>query len=127
MYKTLGWALLAQGQTEAAKEAFERVLEPLRKEDGTYNLVRADADRMTCAYFLDLVTEEEYVNHLKSRKLLVCYPWFYIAQRKEIEGHGEAAIAAYQRCLELGQDEKTAHQVRWLAQWRLGMLGNKPD
>jgi tetratricopeptide (TPR) repeat protein len=127
MYKTLGWALLAQGQVEAAKEAFETVLTPLRNEDGTYNLGKADADRMTCAYFLDLVTEEEYVDHLKSRKTLVCYPWFYVGQRREIEGDREAAIAAYKRCIELGQDEQTANPVRWLAEWRLGMLANKPD
>jgi hypothetical protein len=47
---------------------------------------------MTAAYFLDLISEHDYAWHFASDKQNVCFPYFYIAQRREIEGKMEAAI-----------------------------------
>jgi tetratricopeptide (TPR) repeat protein len=126
MYKSLGWALLAQGQATQASEAFHRALGPRRRDNGTFDRAGADPDQMTAAYFLDLVTEDDYVNYCKDFTTYACLPWFYVGQRREIQGKPEDAIAAYKRCIELGPDDN-AHPVRWLAEWRLGMLAKTPD
>jgi WD40 repeat protein len=121
MYKSLGWALLAGGKPDEAKQAFELALEGRRQSDGTFDLQRADPDSMTAAYFLDLISEDKYANHLHADERMACFPWFYVAQRKEIEGDQAAAIASYRICIAAGQDE-SAHATRALAKWRLKQL-----
>jgi tetratricopeptide (TPR) repeat protein len=118
MHKSLGWCLLAEGKTDEARQEFEHALDELKEDNGTYDLDAADPDEMVAAYFLDLVNEEKFASHKSGDARLACFPWFYIAQRREIEGKHDAAIAAYERCLESGADDK-AHAVRALAQWRL--------
>jgi hypothetical protein len=76
---------------------------------------------MTAAYFLDLISEAKYANHLHADERMACFPWFYVAQRKEIEGDQAAAIASYRICIAAGQDE-SAHATRALAKWRLKQL-----
>jgi hypothetical protein len=72
------------------------------------------------AYFLDLISEEEFVATTEDHKEQACYPWFYVGQRRELEGKPEAAIAAYQRSVELGGE--TAEKTWALAKWRLAEL-----
>jgi hypothetical protein len=120
-YKSLGWCLLAQHKDVEARRAFEETLKELRNDDGTYDLQEADPDHLAAAYFLDLIPESEYVEKMAGDPKLACFPWFYVAQRREIEGKRDAAVAAYERCVEKGTDE-TAHNVRALAQWRLQQL-----
>lgn len=117
-YKSLGWCLLAQHKSEDARKAFEEVLKDRRREDGTYNLEKANPDQITAAYFLDAVTEQAYIAHLASDKRLACFPWFYVAQRREIEGNRDAAVKAYERCIELGAGDNPL-PVRALSEWRL--------
>ncbi|QEG37019.1 serine/threonine-protein kinase [Bythopirellula goksoeyrii] len=126
VYKSLGWCLLAQGKENEAKENFEKALATYRQSDGKYDLSQADPDEMTAAYFLDLVTEKEYTDHTADDERLACFPWFYVAQRREIEGNQEAAIAAYRRSVELGENE-TAHPVLGQARWRLEKLLENVD
>jgi tetratricopeptide (TPR) repeat protein len=126
MYLTFGCCAIAQTKLEQANEAFTTVLTDHLQKDGTYELASPDANELAAAYFLDLVTEQQYVEHLASDKRLACHPWFYAAQRREIEGETNAAITAYQRCVELGENN-AAHTVRALAQWRLQKLQGTPQ
>jgi hypothetical protein len=118
MQKTLGLSLCAQGKWDEAKSAFRDALLRLRQDDQTFKLSDADSFEMTAAYFLDLVSQEEYVAFTKDSKELACFPWFYVGQRKEFEGDRETALTAYKRSVELGDDE-TADVTRRLAKWRL--------
>jgi tetratricopeptide (TPR) repeat protein len=120
-YKSLGWCLRAQGKNADAKEAFERVLESRRSESGKYNLNSADSAHMTAAYSLDVIAEEQYAAHFAGDNRMACFPWLYIGQRREFEGNTQAAIAAYQKCNELG-NHKTAHSNVALARYRLARL-----
>jgi tetratricopeptide (TPR) repeat protein len=126
MDKSLGWCLLAQGRADEAKHAFERSLSNRKREDGTFNLEGADQVQMTSAYFLDQITEEQYIAHTASDAANACFPWFYVGQRREIEGERNSAIDAYEHCIELGADE-TAHSNRALARWRLDKLRDAAD
>jgi tetratricopeptide (TPR) repeat protein len=126
MDKSLGWCLLAQGRAGEAKQAFERSLSYRKRKDGTFNLEGADYVQMTSAYFLDLITEEQYIAHTARDEANACFPWLYVGQRREIEGNREAAIAAYEKCVRLGDDE-TAHSNRALARWRLAKLRESAD
>jgi serine/threonine protein kinase len=122
-YKSLGWALLAQGQLDQSKDAFRQALIDIRRDDGSVDMVKADPDELTAAYFLDLVTEEQYLSKLESDKRFINFPTFYIGQRREIEGRADAAIAAYRRCAQIGNTENCQNS---LAKWRLRKLENLP-
>jgi tetratricopeptide (TPR) repeat protein len=118
MPQSLGRALLAQGKLDEAKDAFRSALSRYRKVDGTYNLKDADLFAITAAYLVDDISQDEYAASTKDDKDKACFPWFYIGQRREFEGDREAAIAAYKRSVELGDDE-TADEIRGLSKWRL--------
>ena len=121
-YKSLGLCLFASGKSDEGRKACERVLSDCpRKQDGAYDLGAADPDQMTAAYFLDLISEEQYIEHFAADERLASFPWFYAAQRREIEGHEDAAITAYERCVELG-DRDDPHALPALAKWRLHYL-----
>ena len=121
-YKSLGWCLLANGKTEDARKAFEKVLnDRRRKQDGTYDLDTADPAQLTAAYFMDLIPEQQYVEHFDSVKSRACIPWFYIAQAREIKGQNENAIKAYERCVELGTSDNPHLRQVW-AEWKLQQL-----
>ena len=124
-FKSLGWCLLAQGKIEEARTAFHEALKTLRSENGTYDLEKADPDQMTAAYFLDVVNDQAYTEHFGNDERLACFPWFYVAQRRDIEGKKDAAIEAYERCVELGTGDNP-HTVRALAEWRLRKLKESP-
>jgi hypothetical protein len=113
--------LLAEGKADEARKAFQETLKELRHMDGTYHLEKADPDHMTAAYFLGLVTEEAYTKYFPSNGKFACFPWFYIAQRREIEDKKDSAIEAYERCVELGKVDNP-HIVQALAEWRLRKL-----
>jgi hypothetical protein len=57
---------------------------------------------------------------------LACFPWFYIAQRREIEGKKDEALKAYERCVELGKGDNP-HTVSALAEWKLRRLTEPPQ
>jgi hypothetical protein len=121
MYLTFGCCMLARSKLEQASDAFATVLSDHLLEDGAYELNAADANELAAAYFLDLITEQQFAEHLASDKRLACLSSFYAAQRHEIEGDTIAAVTAYQRCVELGEDN-SASTVRALAEWRLRTL-----
>jgi tetratricopeptide (TPR) repeat protein len=125
---SLGWCLLAQGKADDARGTFQEVLKDCRRDDGSYDLKNADPDQMTAAYFLGVVQEPLYIDANAADKQLACVPWFYVGQRHEIEGHREAAIAAYVRCVELGSSEQP-QSLSALARWRLDKLSatGKPE
>jgi tetratricopeptide (TPR) repeat protein len=123
--KSLGWCLLAQGKADEARQAFQESIKGLKRDDGTYDLENANPDHMTAAYFLDLVTEQAFIEKYASNTRFACFPWFYIAQRREINGKMEDALKAYERCVELGGGDNS-HTVKSLAQWRLAKMASQP-
>jgi tetratricopeptide (TPR) repeat protein len=125
-YKSLGRCLLAQGKVDEAQKAFQETLKECRRKDGTFDLEKADPDQMTAAYLLDLVTEQTYTEHFASDKKLACFPWFYVGQRREIEGKKDAAIKAYERCVELDKGDNPT-TARAYAEWRLRKLKESPQ
>jgi hypothetical protein len=56
---------------------------------------------------------------------LDCLPWFYVGQRREMEGHREEAITAYRACVELGQLPNAYPIWRWANQ-RIEILSSLP-
>ncbi len=120
-YKSLGWCLLSQGKSDDARQAFQAALKDRRKRDNTFDLEQADPDQMTAAYFLDLISEQRYVQHFQDNETFACFPWFYVAQRCEIEGKPEAATKAYESCLGAGH-KRDFVRILALAEWRLGKL-----
>jgi tetratricopeptide (TPR) repeat protein len=122
MYKILGMALYAQGKQDEARQTFRKALVHLQQPDGSFDLKKSnnEYDRVS-AYFLDLVTEDEFAAATKDSKQLACYPWFHIGQRKEFDGDREGAIAAYKRSVELLNDG-WADKSRSFAKWRLAEL-----
>jgi tetratricopeptide (TPR) repeat protein len=119
--KSLGIALLAAGQPAEAKQAFQDALAAQRQEDGSYDLSQADIVVKTAAYFLDVLSEEAYATSVEVTGPQGCFPWFYIGQRKEIEHDLPAAIAAYNRSVELGDRPDADHLVA-LSRWRLAQF-----
>ena len=124
LYKTLGWAQLSRGQEQEARKAFQAALQSIKRGDGDFDLDRANPDELTAAYFLDLLTEKDYVERLKRNEQTTNFPWFYIGQRREIEGNRAAAIEAYKRCVEVVNIESPQ---RSLARWRLKKLGKSAE
>ena len=119
--KSLGWCLLAQGKDGEARKAFHEALKDLRRDDGTYDLEKADSDQLTAAYFLNIISEREYVTRVTVDTKFGYFPWFYVGQRREIEGKKAAAIEAYKRCVESGTAENGS-SVYALARWRYHKL-----
>ena len=66
------------------------------------------------------------VNHSSTNARLACFPWFYVGQRRDIEGQQDACVKAYQRCVELA-DDNNRHSVSAIAQWRLNKLNATVD
>jgi tetratricopeptide (TPR) repeat protein len=126
MYKSLGLALLAQGKQQEASAEFRKALEALQQPDGAFDLKGADNIQLTAAYFLDLVAENEYVAAVKDDAALACYPWFYVGQRKELQGDRDGALAAYRQSVELGNSDAAEKTVA-LAKWRLTELEKTSD
>ena len=137
-YNLLGLALLAQGKADEAKAAFRSALtvqtppnhvadEETAKGDADLGekeelLKRANDDQFNSAYFLDLITEKEYVDHFGEN---VGYPWYYVGRRRELEHDQKAAVTAYTRCVEIGQIGTPVDQIPWtsaLSRWRLSKL-----
>jgi predicted negative regulator of RcsB-dependent stress response len=124
LYKTLGLAQLVRGQKQEARNAFHAALESTKRGDGDFDLTKANPDELTAAYFLDLLSEKDYVERLKADEQTASFPWFYIGQRREIEGNREAAIEAYKRCVAFVNVESAQ---RSLARWRLTKLGESAE
>jgi tetratricopeptide (TPR) repeat protein len=118
VHKSLGVALFAGRKVNQAMAAFREALAKYRQPDGRFDLKGADHIDMTSAYFLDLVSQDQYVDFTKENKELACFPWFYVGLRKEFEGDMQAALSAYKQSVELGEDA-TAEKTRALAKWRL--------
>ena len=116
--------MLKCGQRDAADAQLRRAIEmfpnwqPSQPE-------KAYVGHWTAAYFLDKVTQEQYAMQYQTHPTLgerfACYPWFYIGQRKEIEGRRDEAIAAYRKSVELGK-LPDAHFIHNWSAYRLGRL-----
>jgi tetratricopeptide (TPR) repeat protein len=120
MHRSLGLVRLYQGKSDEAREEFRKALtvSGLRQPNGSFDLKKANFVDLSSAYFLDLVSADEFAAATKENKELACYPWFYIGQRRELEGNREAAIAAYKNSVELG-DAETAEKTWAMSKWRL--------
>jgi eukaryotic-like serine/threonine-protein kinase len=131
-YNDLGLALLAEGKREEAKAAFQQAWKILEAGDfdiASLNSKFADldasdkhrkvsADQIASAYYLDLISQKEFISRFKDDKGNdSSFPWFCIARRKDAEGDRAAAMTAYRRCLELGPGDRSS-----LAGWRLSKL-----
>jgi tetratricopeptide (TPR) repeat protein len=95
LYKTLGLALLAQGKTEEAKQAFMQTLQKRSKTDGQYNFEEFDIGELSAAFCLDLISDQQFIDRVADDEKLACVPWFYIAQRHEFAGRRDDAMRAY--------------------------------
>jgi tetratricopeptide (TPR) repeat protein len=124
--KSLAWCLLVQGKDDDARQAFQESIKELKRDDGGYNLEQAEPDQMAAAYFLNLVSEQAFIDKYASNTRFACFPWFYIAQRHEISGKKDEALKAYQRCVEAGIGDNP-HTVKYLAQWKLAKMTPQPE
>jgi WD40 repeat protein/serine/threonine protein kinase/tetratricopeptide (TPR) repeat protein len=115
-YKSLGWALLACGESEQATTALSRALGDERRWTGASPPADADSDAWTAAYLLSRVTQQHYIAHF-SQTPNASFPLFYVGQLMEIQGKREAAVAAYQKATDSG-----THHTRHWAAYRLQNL-----
>jgi hypothetical protein len=106
---------------EEAQQAFRFAMRINRSPDGRFEFDTMDMIEKTGAYYIDLVSQDEYVASFGGN-LNACFAWFNIGQRKEFDGDRDSALAAYKRSAELGKDEGANHMWR-LSQWRLVELG----
>ena len=120
----LGWALLWSGLYAEARTTLGRVVDKL----GSWSPApptKAYIRHWTAAYFLDLVSADQFANQYRDHPTLkeqfACWPWFYIGQRMEIQGKRDAAIEAYRKSVELGK-LPGAHFIRFWSEYRLGSL-----
>ena len=94
-YKSLGWALLAGGESEQATAALSKVARRRESLEGRLASSRRRSRQWTAAYFLSRVTQEQYTSHF-SQSPNASFPWFYVGQLMEIQGKRDAAVLAYQ-------------------------------
>ena len=137
-FNNLGLAFLAQGKADEATAAFRSALaihvhkvSAAHEEAATSAsdleakeeiLKRANDDQFNSAYFLDLITEKEYVGHFGPDR---GYPWYYVGRRRELEHDQEAAVTAYTRCVEIGKVGTSVDNIPWtsaLSRWRLSKI-----
>jgi hypothetical protein len=109
-YKSLGWALLACGESEQAMAASSQVLGDESRWKTASPPANADPDEWTSAYLLSRVTQEQYTARF-SQSANASFPWFYVGQLMEIQGKRDAAVLAYQNAVGLG----THHTRHWAA------------
>ena len=119
-YKSLGWALLAGGESEQATAALSQVSGDESRWKAASPPADADPDQWTAAYFLSRVTQEQYTSHF-TQSPNASFPWFYVGQLMEIQGKRDAAVLAYQKAIGLG-----THHTRHWAAYRLQSLGQQP-
>lgn len=119
-HKSLGWALLSAGNAAEAKKAFQTAIKGMG-DWSDKNAVAANIDGWTAAYFLDLVSPQEYAIRWQNETYIAGLPWFYIGQRMEIEGNKDHAIKAYRKSIELGK-HNNAHYISNWAAYRVNVL-----
>jgi hypothetical protein len=88
-----------------------------------YEKYKTQPTPLTSAFFLDLITEEKFIEATESLDNQTFAPevlWL-VGWRREIEGDQSAAKAAYRRCIELG-DREPRNTVSFRARWRLDKL-----
>jgi tetratricopeptide (TPR) repeat protein len=123
-YKDHGWALLSAGRAKEAQDAFRKVIEGFETWEPTPSN-QADPDHWIAAYFLDLVSQEQYTQRWKDVRVIFAHndsmPWFYVGQRAEIEGRVDDAISAYQTAVELGK-VPSPHMTANFSAYRLQVL-----
>lgn len=119
-YKSLGWAELAAGHAAEATKAFQTAVKGMG-DWSDKGAIEPSIDGWTAAYFLDLVTQQEYTDRWQKVPGFAAFPWFYVGQRMEIEGHKDAAIEAYRKSVELGK-KSNGHYIRNWSAYRLAIL-----
>ena len=100
-YKSLIWALLSSGRTKEAERVFD-----------TQMHLPGEFDDYAAACLLNRISAEELAKGY-SDSYMNCFPWFYVGQRKEIEGKRDEAIAAYRKCMGFGRYPN----VHWVSNW----------
>ncbi|TWU20776.1 protein kinase domain-containing protein [Bythopirellula polymerisocia] len=131
-YNTRGLALLELGKLEEAKTAFQRVLTAQLRDDGTLDETAERTDKrfdlgqrtgtfehLKAAYFLDLISEEKFIEAVRSDERFASESHYCIGWRKEIQGDDAAARAAYRRCIEVAEGLPEYSTVPFQARYRL--------
>lgn len=121
--KSHGWALLRAGRPAEAEAAFKSALGGF--EEWSQPPRAANPDHWTAAYFLGRIDSAAFVKRweidAEFGRRLACLPWFYIGQRREMEGRLPEAREAYRASVEYGQAPNAYPIWRW-SQQRLGAL-----
>jgi hypothetical protein len=120
-YKSLGWGLVAAGKREEAAGELRRALSGGSATRPATRPASGDADEWTAAYFLDLVSKQQFTARWEQTKVGGMV-WFYVGHRAEIEGRAEEAIAAYRKSVELGVAVGGGQQAANWAGYRLEKL-----
>ncbi|MCO6042666.1 serine/threonine-protein kinase [Aeoliella sp. ICT_H6.2] len=128
--KSLGWALYALGDKEAAEHTFRNLLAPLGQpaKGGTtdYDLANGDRNQWTAAYFLQWVSTEEYVNQWTKlqpeNQRQDSFVWFYVGQRNELDGQIEDAEEAYRKSVETANYYVGMPRLHYFSEYRLRQL-----
>jgi WD40 repeat protein len=115
-YKSLGWALLACGESEQATAALSHALGEEARWGAASPPADADPDQWTAAYLLSRVSQEQFTSRF-SQSAYPSFPWFYVGQLSEIQGKPDAARLAYAKAMTLG-----SHHTRHWAAYRLQLL-----
>ena len=120
-YKSLGWALLACGESEQAAAALSQALGDESRWEAASLPADADPDQWTAAYLLSRVTQDQYTSHF-TQSAYPSFPWFYVGQLMESQRKREVAELAYRKATSLG-----AHHTRHWAAYRMQSLSKQPD
>ncbi|MBP7933520.1 MAG: serine/threonine protein kinase [Phycisphaerae bacterium] len=122
--KSLGWALLSCGREMEAMAALRQSLRAC-SDWSNGPPANADPDHWCSAYYLGLVTEEEFLKRwcedAVAKRTLGPVIWFAVGQLREVRGQREEAILAYRNSVSLGSSEG-AHWSANFAAYRLGVL-----
>ncbi len=125
-YKSLGWVLLGCGRDDAAYAALEHALDDVPAGDSSL-LAQQCPDPTTAAYFLGLISEQQYTNAWADTILYgqryAPFPWFYVGMRRELAGDVSGAIAAYRTATSFDESANVHHTAHWAA-YRLAVLAS---
>lgn len=115
-YKSLGLALLLDGRRDQAAEAFEKSI-------GKTKLESADVDQWVAAYFLDRVSEADFLERAaREPGVTEAFAWYFIGMRREAEGKPVEAATAYRSALKTGEEHGVKRNFLHRAGYRLSKL-----
>jgi serine/threonine protein kinase len=120
MYVVAARSLTSPKNPDVASQLLTVVVANCRRDDGSYDFGNASSWERAAAYFLGFLPEDHYLRNTPKNQL-AAFPWFCVAQRREVDGSSDDAIAKYARCIELSSDDESA-VIGQLAKWRLSKM-----